>query len=118
MAGFISPYKEHRKWGREKLDNYIEVYVNSPLEVCEARDPKGMYKKARAGEIEFFTGVSDVYEEPDNPDIHLKTDQMSIADCVIKIMRYLKDNKFFYSPFFPAFSIRDFPLRHYAPIKK
>ncbi len=54
VASFISPYKKHRQWGREKLKNYIEVFVNSPLEVCEIRDPKGMYKKARVGGNRIF----------------------------------------------------------------
>ncbi len=94
IASFISPYRKHREWGRGKLENYIEVFVNSPLEVCEARDPKGMYKKARAGEIEYFTGVFDVYEKPKNSDIHLKTGQMSVEECVNEVVEYLEYNKF------------------------
>ena len=94
VASFISPYKKHRQWGREKLKNYIEVFVNSPLEVCEIRDPKGMYKKARACEIEFFTGISDLYEEPDNPEIELETNPKTVEECASKIMRYLEDNGF------------------------
>jgi len=94
VAGFISPYREHRQWGRERLDNFIEVFVDAPLEVCEDRDPKGMYKKARAGEIEFFTGITDAYERPKDPDIYLKTDQMSVEECVSKVMEYLKDRGF------------------------
>lgn len=90
IASFIAPYQKHRRWGRERLENYIEVYVDSPLEVCEARDPKGMYKKARAGEIEFFTGITDGYEEPENPDIHLKTDLMSVEECVEEVLKFLK----------------------------
>lgn len=90
IASFITPYQKHRRWGRERLENYIEVYVDSPLEVCEARDPKGMYKKARAGEIEFFTGITDGYEEPENPDIHLKTGRMSVEECVEEVLKFLK----------------------------
>ncbi len=93
IASFISPYREHRAWGRDRLDNFIEVFVNAPLEVCESRDPKGMYKKARAGEIEVFTGISDPYEEPDNPDVRLKTDDMRVEDCVEEIIKYLADKK-------------------------
>ena len=93
IASFISPYREHRAWGRDRLDNFIEVFVNAPLEVCESRDPKGMYKKARTGEIEVFTGVSDPYEEPDNPDIHLKTNDTRVEDCVGEIIKYLADKK-------------------------
>ena len=94
VAGFISPYRKHREWGREKLKNYIEVFVNSPLEICEIRDPKGMYKRARAGEIKYFTGISDLYEEPSNPDIELKTNSKSVEECVNEVIRYLEDNDF------------------------
>lgn len=95
IASFISPYKTHRQWGRKRLENYTEVFINSPLEVCEARDPKGMYKKARAGEIPEFTGVSDPYEEPKSPDIHLKTDKLSVKECVRDVIKYLEENKYF-----------------------
>lgn len=94
IASFISPYRKHREWGRKKLKNYIEVFVNSPLEVCEARDLKGIYKKARAGEIEFFTGISDIYEEPDNPEIKLETNPKSVEKCVDEVIEYLEENGF------------------------
>jgi len=94
IAGFISPYKRHRQWGREKLDNYIEVFINSPLEVCEARDPKGIYQKARTGEIKFFTGISDPYEVPINPEIILETNPKDVAECVNEVMEYLKEKGF------------------------
>lgn len=94
IASFITPYQKHRRCGKEKLENYIEVYIDSSLEICEARDPKGMYKKARAGEIEFFTGITDRYEKPENPDIHLKTGRMPVDECVSEVMKYLKDKKF------------------------
>jgi len=93
IASFFSPYKRHREWGREKFNNYIEVFVNSPLAVCEARDSKGIYKKARAGEMEYFTSISaisDIYEEPDNPEIELKTNLKSVEECVEEVMEYLK----------------------------
>ena len=93
IASFISPYREHRDWGRERLDNFIEVFVDAPLEVCESRDPKGMYGKARRGEIKMFTGISDPYEEPENPDIRLKTDNARVEDCVEEIVKYLADKK-------------------------
>ncbi len=93
IASFISPYREHRVWGSDRLGNFIEVFVDAPLEICELRDPKGMYKKARAGEIEVFTGVSDPYEEPDNPDVRLKTDDMRVEDCVEEIIKHLADKK-------------------------
>lgn len=91
IASFISPYKEHREWGRERLDNYIEVFVNAALEVCEARDPKGMYKKARTGEIPVFTGITDPYEEPENPNLHIKSDLLSLEESVEHILKHLKE---------------------------
>jgi adenylylsulfate kinase len=90
IASFISPYRQHREWGRNRLNNYIEVFVSCPIEVCEARDPKGMYKKARAGEIAMFTGISDPYEEPVNPHIHLKTDQWTVEESVARSLEYLR----------------------------
>ena len=66
---------------------FIEVYVNVPLEVAEERDPKGLYKKARAGEIKNFTGIDSAYEIPKNPDIHIKTSNISIEEAVDKIMK-------------------------------
>jgi len=92
IASFITPYRKHREWGRKKLENYIEIFINSPLEVCEARDPKGMYKKARAGEIEFFTGISDPYEVPENPEIELETNPKSVEECIEEVIKYLKNN--------------------------
>lgn len=95
VAGFISPYKYHRQWGRERLDNFVEIFVDASLEVCEKRDVKGMYKKARQGEFKNFTGISDVYEEPENPEIHLKTGELNVYDCVNKVMNYLKRKNLF-----------------------
>lgn len=94
IASFISPYKDHRKWGRERLENFIEVFIDTSLEICEERDPKGMYKKARAGEIEVFTGISDPYENPDNPDIHIKTENKNPEECVQDVIDYLEKNSF------------------------
>lgn len=101
IASFISPYRKHREWGRKKLKNYIEVYVNSPLEVCEDRDPKGMYKKARVGEIKYFTGVSDIYEEPNNSDVELETNKNSVNECVNQVIKYLEENGFINSAYLP-----------------
>lgn len=91
IASFISPYKHHRQWGRERLDNYLEVFINCPLKICEERDPKGMYKKAHAGEIALFTGITDPYEHPENPDIHIKSDLWTIEDSVNRALEYLKE---------------------------
>jgi len=93
IASFISPYKEHRQWGKDSLQNYIEVFVDAPLEICELRDTKGMYKKARAGEISFFTGISDPYENPENPNLVIKTHIESLDECVRKIIDYLAGKK-------------------------
>jgi adenylylsulfate kinase len=96
MTAFISPYREDRKSARELGDDgaFIEVYVECPVEVCEKRDPKGAYKKAREGIIKEFTGVSAPYEPPENPEIHLPTDRMSVEECIHQILNYLIEHKF------------------------
>ncbi len=86
MTAFSSPYvsdrdnirKQHEESGLE----FLEIFVDTPLEVCEQRDPKGQYKKARAGEIKGFTGVDDPYEPPSKPELVLKTAEMSVDECV------------------------------------
>jgi bifunctional enzyme CysN/CysC len=92
ITAFISPYRDDRRLARSLVneDEFIEVYVNAPLEVCEQRDPKGLYKKARAGQIANFTGVSAPYELPDKPEIVVQTDQQSPAECVAQIIDFLK----------------------------
>lgn len=90
IASFISPYKHHRQWGREKLNNFVEIFVDTPLEVCESRDPKGLYQKARQGEIQYFTGIDDPYEAPEKPDIHITTNPSSVEGCIEDIFAYLK----------------------------
>ncbi len=94
IASFISPYTERRQHLRETVENFIEVYVSTPLEVCEERDGKGLYKKARAGEIKNFTGISDPYEEPQNPEILLKPHQDPLELSVDKVISYLKKQDF------------------------
>ncbi|MCD4694094.1 adenylyl-sulfate kinase [bacterium] len=96
LASFISPYIHQRKDLRAKVENYIEVFVNASLEVCEARDVKGLYKKARTGEIPLFTGITDPYEAPDNSDIELRTDELSVDECVNQIINYLKKKGFIF----------------------
>jgi len=93
VCSFISPYRETRAKIRDITNNYIEVFVDCPLEVCEQRDPKGRYKKARSGELPNFTGISDPYEVPENPDIHLRTDQYTLDECVDQIIDYLQKQK-------------------------
>jgi len=92
IASFITPYKEHRKWGRERLNNYIEVFADCPLHVCEKRDPKKLYQKARKGEVKNFTGIDDPYEEPEKADINVKTHQYTLDESREIIIEYLKEN--------------------------
>ena len=96
MTAFISPYIQDRRLARGlgAPEDFIEVFVDCPVEVCEARDPKGMYKKAREGKIREFTGVSAPYEAPENPEIHLCTDAMSVEQCVQMILEYLIERGF------------------------
>jgi len=83
MVAFISPYIEDRNNARKIIgENFYEIYVSASLEVCENRDVKGLYKKARTGEIPNFTGVSDPYEIPENPEIIVDTGMMNIEECV------------------------------------
>ena len=70
-------------------ENFIEIYMDTPVEVCEQRDPKGLYAKARAGEIKEFTGVTAPYEAPLRPEVELRTDKLSVAESVTRILDYL-----------------------------
>jgi adenylyl-sulfate kinase len=94
LASFISPYAKTRDYVRQETTNFIEVFVAAPLEVCEERDVKGMYAKARAGEIKNFTGISDPYEEPSNPDIIVPTHEQTLDESVDMIIKWLEDNKY------------------------
>jgi len=93
LASFISPYRRQREKIRKQVSNFIEIFVNAPLEVCERRDTKGLYYKARKGEIVNFTGISDSYEEPKEPEIELRTDQETIEESFKKIIKYLEKKK-------------------------
>lgn len=94
VASFISPYRSDRDMVRSIVTNFVEVFVSAPLEVCEKRDPKGLYRKARAGEIKNFTGISDPYEEPQHPDILLETADHSVQENVNQILSYLSEYGF------------------------
>jgi len=98
LSSFISPYKADRDEVRELHKQagleFIEVFVDCSLAVAEERDPKGLYKKARAGEIKNFTGIDDPYEAPTNAEIHLKTDEMSVEEEVQIILEHLESNGF------------------------
>jgi len=90
ISAAISPYKAIRDEVRDMHDRFVEVYVNTPLEVAEKRDVKGLYKKARAGEIKGFTGIDDPYEAPENPEIVIETDNESVEESTNKIIRTLE----------------------------
>ncbi|MBN2825777.1 MAG: adenylyl-sulfate kinase [Campylobacterales bacterium] len=93
ITAFISPFINDRQSVRALVGEgeFIEVFIDTPLEICQARDPKGLYQKALAGEIKNFTGIDSPYEAPHNPEIHLKTDTISIENGVEKIVEYLKN---------------------------
>jgi adenylylsulfate kinase len=95
IAAFISPFIADRNAVKELLKDgeFIEIYAKCSLEVCKERDPKGMYKKALAGEIKDFTGISHPYEEPPQAEIVLGTDKLSVEECVNRVMAYLLEKK-------------------------
>ncbi len=92
LTAFISPFREDRAQAREIIgdQNFVEIFIDTPLEICEARDVKGLYKKARAGEIPSFTGISSPYEEPLNAEIEVKTENKSVKDSMNVILAHLK----------------------------
>ena len=92
LAAFVSPYKKDRENIVNIVgnDNFVEIFVNTSLEECEKRDVKGLYKKARLGEIKNFTGVNAPYEAPDNPDVEVITDNLSVDESVLKIYDTIK----------------------------
>ncbi|HET9136096.1 MAG TPA: adenylyl-sulfate kinase [Candidatus Kapabacteria bacterium] len=90
IVSAISPYRAARNEAREKIGRFIEVYVNAPIEICESRDVKGLYKKARSGEIAQFTGIDDPYESPLSPEVECLTGQESVRESVSKIIAFIK----------------------------
>lgn len=94
ITAFISPYRKDRQLCRTMMNeqNFFEVYIKAPLHVCESRDPKGLYKKARAGEIKQFTGIDAPYEEPENPEIILDTDKFTVNECAQEVIDVLAKN--------------------------
>jgi adenylyl-sulfate kinase len=93
ITAFISPYRSDRELARAiaRAGKFIEVYVNAPLAVCEQRDLKGLYAKARSGQIKEFTGISAPYEPPHQPEIELRTDNLEVAECVAVILERLNE---------------------------
>jgi adenylylsulfate kinase len=94
LAAFISPYAEIREYVKNEVTNFIEVFVDAPLEVCIERDVKGLYKKALAGEIKNYTGIDDPYEVPVNPDIHVRTHTEDVSESVETILNWLAEHQF------------------------
>ncbi|WOH39015.1 adenylyl-sulfate kinase [Thalassotalea fonticola] len=93
-TAFISPFQSDRDMARDMLEpgEFIEVFIDTPIEICEQRDPKGLYKMARAGEIKDFTGIDSTYDVPASPEIHVKTANQSIEQCALQIVSYLEKN--------------------------
>jgi adenylylsulfate kinase len=92
IVSLISPHAQSRNKARSLFndDQFFEVYVNTPLEVCEQRDPKGLYRKARGGDIKQFTGISAAYEVPENPGLILQTHEHSVSDCIESLLAMLE----------------------------
>ena len=99
LTAFISPFQKERDTVRSlvKEHEFIEVFVDTPLEVCEARDPKGLYQKARNGEIPNFTGISSPYEAPTKPEIHILNDKISIEDVTEQIIGFLQEKGYLHA---------------------
>jgi adenylylsulfate kinase len=94
MTAFISPFNKDRNEARKLIssDDFIEIYCKASLETCEARDVKGLYRRARAGEIKNYTGIDSPYEKPENPELVIDTDQLSLQESVSNIFDFLKSN--------------------------
>jgi bifunctional enzyme CysN/CysC len=92
IVSFISPYRAERRSARSRFESgeFVEVFVDTPLEECERRDPKGLYAKARRGELANFTGIDSEYERPDFPEIHLNTTELSPVECVDRILSFIE----------------------------
>jgi adenylyl-sulfate kinase len=91
LTAAISPYRATRDWVRGLAGDFVEIHVATPLEVCEARDVKGLYRRARAGEIKEFTGISDPYEPPLHPELTLPTHELSREACVARVLQRLEE---------------------------
>ncbi|XPV67632.1 MAG: adenylyl-sulfate kinase [Halarcobacter sp.] len=91
LTAFISPFKSDRQIARSlvRYDEFIEVFIDTPLEICESRDPKGLYKKAREGAIKNFTGIDSPYEAPEAPQIHIETNKHTIQQCAELVVTHL-----------------------------
>lgn len=92
LSAFISPFRSDRQLVRDLMEEgeFVEIYVATPITVCENRDPKGLYKKARSGAIKHFTGIDSPYEAPENPEIEINTAELGVQACVTKILDFLR----------------------------
>ena len=95
-TAFISPFIKDREMVRNQLakGRFIEVFIDTPIEICEQRDPKGLYKKARAGEIKNFTGIDSTYECPQSPEVHIKAGNKNVEHCAQQVIQFLLDNHY------------------------
>lgn len=89
IVAAISPYREARQWARQEIGNFVEVYIKCPIEVCRLRDVKGLYRQVDEGKIKGFTGVDDPYEEPDEPELVIETDQETVEESIARIVARL-----------------------------
>lgn len=105
LVSAIAPYREMREWLRQHVPDYVEIYVECPLEECERRDVKGLYAKARRGEISGFTGISDPYDIPERPDLTLDTARHSVEDNCARVIGYLKQKGAIPSTLFEGVSL-------------
>ncbi|WP_181346825.1 adenylyl-sulfate kinase [Thalassobacillus sp. CUG 92003] len=96
LTAFISPYRNDRNSARDRFEDgeFIEIYTKCSLDEAEKRDPKGLYKKARSGEIKGFTGIDAPYEEPENAELTIETDKLSLEDSVRQVIAYLQEKKY------------------------
>jgi adenylyl-sulfate kinase len=94
LVSLIAPYRSFREYARREIVDYVEVYVNTPLETCIKRDPKGLYKKALKGEITDMTGLQDPYEEPVNPELVIETERLTVEESARLILSKLKELKY------------------------
>jgi len=99
LTAFISPFRSDRRLVRELVggNEFIEVFIDTPISVCEDRDPKGLYKKARSGAIKNFTGIDSDYETPELPEVVINTAEMSVEQCVQEIIDYLKNKRMIFT---------------------
>jgi bifunctional enzyme CysN/CysC len=93
ITAFISPFRSERRLARSMVDDreFVEIFVDTPLGVVEKRDPKGLYRKARRGELKNFTGIDSPYEVPETPEIHIRTEELDAEASAAKIIAYLRD---------------------------